>query len=77
MIAANLANSFRGFPFALSHASVEHRKDDAKEAQGDEIERSVPGTAGPDHQHELVLLADKIDWHWIDGESAPLYRAAG
>jgi hypothetical protein len=26
--------------------------------------------------HELVQLASKIDWDWIDGESRPLYRRA-
>ena len=54
--------------------------DDAtEEAQDDWIERSVPGAAGPDHQqkHELVLLAGKIDWDWIDGEIAPLYSENG
>ena len=24
-------------------------------------------------KHELVLLAGKIDWDWIDGEIVPLY----
>jgi IS5 family transposase len=24
-------------------------------------------------KHELVQLAGKIDWEWIDGEIAPLY----
>ena len=28
-------------------------------------------------KHELVQLADKIDWAWIDGEIAPLYSAQG
>ncbi|MCP1838632.1 hypothetical protein ACVIHI_000006 [Bradyrhizobium sp. USDA 4524] len=28
-------------------------------------------------KHELVLLADKIDWDWIDGEIAPLYSENG
>ena len=28
-------------------------------------------------KHELVLLADKIDWDWIDGEVAPLYSENG
>jgi len=28
-------------------------------------------------KHELVLLAGKIDWDWIDGEIAPLYSANG
>jgi IS5 family transposase len=28
-------------------------------------------------KHELVQLADKIDWTWIDGEIAPLYSETG
>ena len=28
-------------------------------------------------KHELVLLAGKIDWDWIDGEIAPLYSESG
>src|SRR6202041_589110 len=28
-------------------------------------------------KHELVLLAGKIDWNWIDGEIAPLYSENG
>jgi transposase, IS5 family len=28
-------------------------------------------------KHELVQLADKIDWDWIDGEIAPLYSDHG
>src|SRR6476646_3187456 len=28
-------------------------------------------------KHELVLLAGKIDWDWIDGEIAPLYSETG
>lgn len=28
-------------------------------------------------KHELVLLAGKIDWDWIDGEIAPLYSKKG
>ncbi len=28
-------------------------------------------------KHELVQLAGKIDWEWIDGEIAPLYSAQG
>ncbi len=28
-------------------------------------------------KHELVLLAGKIDWDWIDGEIAPLYSENG
>ena len=25
-------------------------------------------------KHELVQLAGKIDWDWLDGEIAPLYK---
>jgi len=28
-------------------------------------------------KHELVQLAGKIDWDWIDGEIAPLYSGNG
>jgi IS5 family transposase len=28
-------------------------------------------------KQELVLLAFKIDWDWIDGEIAPLYSDKG
>jgi hypothetical protein len=28
-------------------------------------------------KHELVQLADKVDWDWIDGEIAPLYSENG
>src|SRR6266480_2726637 len=28
-------------------------------------------------KHELVLLAGKIDWDWVDGEIAPLYSENG
>ena len=28
-------------------------------------------------KHELVQLADKIDWAWIDSEFAPLYSDKG
>src|SRR5665811_879152 len=28
-------------------------------------------------KHELVALAGKIDWAWIDGEIAPLYSDQG
>src|SRR5262245_24616909 len=30
-----------------------------------------------DMKHELVQLAGKIDWSWIDGEIAPLYSENG
>jgi IS5 family transposase len=28
-------------------------------------------------KHELVQLAGKLDWAWIDGEIAPLYSDQG
>jgi hypothetical protein len=28
-------------------------------------------------KHELVLLAGKIEWQWIDSEIAPLYSDKG
>ena len=28
-------------------------------------------------KHELVQLAGKLDWAWIDGEIAPLYSEQG
>jgi IS5 family transposase len=28
-------------------------------------------------KHELVQLAGRIDWDWIDGEIAPLYSENG
>lgn len=28
-------------------------------------------------KHELVLLAGKVDWDWIDREIAPRYRDEG
>lgn len=28
-------------------------------------------------RHELVQLADRIDWDWIDSELADLYRGSG
>jgi IS5 family transposase len=30
-----------------------------------------------DMKHELVQLAGKVDWEWIDGQIAPLYSANG
>ena len=28
-------------------------------------------------RHELVLLSEKLDWEWLDGEIAPLYSEQG
>ncbi len=53
--------------------------DAAEEAQDDGIERSVPARLDQiiNLKHELVLLAGKIDWDWIDGQIAPLYSENG
>lgn len=53
--------------------------DAAEEAQDDGIERSVrvPLEQIINLKHELVLLAGKIDWDWIDREIAPLYSENG
>ena len=28
-------------------------------------------------RHELVQLAERLDWDWLDGEIAPLYSEQG
>jgi IS5 family transposase len=28
-------------------------------------------------KHKLVQLAGKIDWEWVDGETAPLFSERG
>ncbi len=53
--------------------------DAAEEAQDDGIERSVPARLDQiiNMKHELVGLAGRIDWDWIDGEIALLYSENG
>jgi hypothetical protein len=53
--------------------------DAAEEAQDDGIERSVPGAAGPDHQHEARAgSAGRQDRLGLDQrEIAPLYSENG
>src|SRR5271168_5415031 len=50
--AQNLAISFLRFPFLTKHDSVaaSEENDATKAARDDEIRRSVPSAAGPDHQ---------------------------
>ena len=50
-----------------------------KEARGDERRQSVRARLNQiiNMKHELVQLAGKIDWAWIDGEIAPLYSDKG
>jgi hypothetical protein len=47
-----LAISFLGFPLFTKHDSVaaSEENDATEEARDDEIRRSVPSAAGPDHQ---------------------------
>lgn len=49
---------------------------DATEEAADDGRRR---SARSDHnlEHELVQLAGRIDWDWIDHEFAPLYRDKG
>jgi hypothetical protein len=74
----NLAISFLRFRFLAKHDSVgaSEENDATKEARDDEIRRSVPSVAGPDHQPQ-AQLAGKIDWNFIDGEIAPFYSDKG
>jgi len=30
-----------------------------------------------DHEHELVLLSEKIDWNYFEKEFSPLYSKVG
>src|SRR4030088_2595035 len=48
----NLAISFLRFPFLAKHDSLaaSEENDATEEARDDEIRRSVPSAAGPDHQ---------------------------
>src|ERR1700688_2764193 len=50
--AQNLAISFLRFPFLAKHDSLaaSEENDATEEARGDEIRRSVPSAARPDHQ---------------------------
>jgi hypothetical protein len=53
--------------------------DAAEEARDDRVERSDPGELDQiiNMKHELVQLAGKIDWDWLDSEIAPLYCDKG
>ena len=50
-----------------------------EEPERRESEQSVPARLDQiiNIKHELVQLAGKIDWEWIDGEVAPLYNENG
>src|SRR4030095_8810461 len=79
--ARKLAISFLGFPLransdspAASEGSMRPKKDgtmrehDLFRARLDQIIHM---------KHELVQLAGRLDWDWLDGEIAPLYSDKG
>jgi hypothetical protein len=71
----NLTISFFRFPLSSKHdLLIASGKNDAIEEADDEIRRSVPSAAGPDHnlKHELAQLAGQIDCDCIDSEIVPL-----
>jgi hypothetical protein len=70
--AANPANSLC-FPFDADHDSVVH--DAAEEHKTTGSNDLFPARLDQiiNMKHELVLLAAKVDWDWIDGEIALLY----
>ena len=53
--------------------------DATEEAEGDRGRRSVRARLDQiiNMKHELVQLAGKIDWGWIDEQIAPLYSDKG
>jgi hypothetical protein len=82
--ARKLAISFSGFRRIRSRDSVgaSEGNDATEEAEEDERRRSVPLFRARLDQiinlrHELVQLAGKIDWDFIDREIAPLYSDKG
>ena len=79
--ALELANSFSQFPRIEKHDSVA-----ASEGAMRPKKQETTGSADLfrarldqiiNMRHELVQLAGKIDWEFIDGEIAPLYSDGG
>src|SRR5664279_2042059 len=77
----NLAISFSGFPLEANCDSVVASEGTMRPKQhettgsGDLFRARLEQIINL--KHELVQLADKIDWAWIDGEIAPLYSDQG
>jgi IS5 family transposase len=77
----NLAISFSGFRRIASRDSVvasevamrpkKHRATGSHDLFRARLDQII------NMKHELVLLAGKVDWDWIDGEIAPLYSENG
>src|SRR5947199_3410922 len=77
----NLAISFSGFRRIASHDSVvasevamrpkKHRTTGSGDLFRARLDQII------NMKHELVQLAGKVDWDWIDGEIAPLYSESG
>src|SRR5882724_11672076 len=76
-----LANSFSRFPRIEKHDSVAasegamRPKKHETTGSGDLFRARLDQIINM--KHELVQLAGKIDWDWIDGEIAPLYSENG
>src|SRR5260221_10767903 len=76
-----LAISFLGFPSGTNSDSVvasegtmrpkKHETTDASDLFRARLDQII------NMKHELVQLAGKLDWEWLDGEIAPLYSAKG
>jgi IS5 family transposase len=74
--------SFWGFPSIASHDSVAASsggqrcdRESRRRGEGDLFRARLEQIIN--RGHELVQLASKIDWDWIDGEIAPLYSNKG
>jgi transposase, IS5 family len=77
----NLAISFSGFPFCRESDFVVASEGTMRPKQHEVTGSSDLFRARLDQiinlKHELVQLAAKIDWQWIDREIAPLYGDKG
>src|SRR5271155_3060929 len=73
--------SFMGFPRSGKHDSLSASEGTMRPKKHKTTESNDLFRARLDQiinlKHELVLLAGKIDWDWIDGEIAPLYSENG
>src|ERR1035437_7644128 len=76
-----LAISFSGFRWLANHDSVVASERTMRPKKHEPTGLNDLFRARLDQiinmQHELVQLAGKIDWDFIDGEIAPLYRDKG
>src|SRR2546429_2248939 len=77
----NLAISFLGFPSGTNSDSVAASEGTMRPKKHETTDASDLFRARLDQiinmKHELVQLAGKLDWEWLDGEIAPLYSDKG